>query len=229
MTRATFEKSCGLASRCTSDATVRIWYGDMFSAVAVSSSPPCSYCVALAEISVDRMSSAVRRRVDVPGARRDQAFEPAVVRSHPVDGCGRPLRHAEQPAALTAPAVLRRSSADTHRRSPSRSTHVAFEISVRMPSVTALVFTSCDVVELAALRDDQQADPVCRIGEALDGVGGRNLGAHLVEARLDRRDRRSCRGGVDESLDGRDHVVVVQASGRSRWWSHRRAPGSRRR
>src|SRR5262249_22044248 len=51
-------KSSGLDSRCTSEPTVRIWYGDMFIVFAVSSSPPCAYCAALVAISVDRMSCA---------------------------------------------------------------------------------------------------------------------------------------------------------------------------
>src|SRR5580693_3741021 len=72
MTRATLPKSCGLASRCTSDATTSTLYGDMFIAVAVSCNPDFMYSSALERIRVDTVSSgdADGLTFHVPGAIR---------------------------------------------------------------------------------------------------------------------------------------------------------------
>src|ERR1700736_4418429 len=141
MTRATFAKSCGLDSRWDSEPTVRIWYGDMFIDFAVSSSPPWAYWVALVAISVDRMSwgAADGSMFQVPGAispsSRRWSLPNALTALTAQSG-------TDSTDGAAVPAAFFRSSTDTQWRSPSRSTQVAREIRLKMPSVTALVLTS---------------------------------------------------------------------------------------
>ncbi len=133
---------------------------------------------------------AAAPRVDVPRPRRDQTLQPAMVVAHRGDRLDRPFRHRQR-RRRALPAASCRSSTDTQCRSPSRSTHVALEIRLKMPSVTALVLTSWMSSSWRPFGNHQLADPVLRIGKPRNGIGRRYLGAHLVEAGLDGRD-----GGV---------------------------------
>src|SRR6185312_5125766 len=140
MTRATFAKSCGLDSRCTSDATTSTLYGDMFIAVAVSCKPDFMYSSALELISVDTISSgdADGLMFHVPGAIR-----PSIRRwSLPIavtDGTAQGGTKSEGSRVFSAAA--RRSASDTQCLSPSSSTQLALAIIVKMPGVVALVLT----------------------------------------------------------------------------------------
>ncbi len=67
-----------------------------------------------------------------------------------------------------------------------------------------------DVVELASLRNHQLADSVLRIGKARNRIRRRDLGTHLVEARLNRRDGGVPLGRIDECRDRRHHLVLLQ-------------------
>ena len=70
MTRATLAKSWGLDSRCTSDATVRIWYGDRLATLPAVQQSLLLVLPTLAVIKVDRMSCADAdgSTFQVPGA-----------------------------------------------------------------------------------------------------------------------------------------------------------------
>ena len=92
--------------------------------------------------SVDRMSCG-----DADGSTFHEpgAISPSSLRwSSPMRLTGLVAQSGTDNSAerLQLPAALRRSSADTQCRSPSRSTQVALEIRLKMPSVTSLVLTS---------------------------------------------------------------------------------------
>src|SRR3954451_20846001 len=138
MTLATLAKSWGLASRCTSDATVRIWYGDRLAALPASSSPSCSYCRLLPATRVDRMSCADAdgSTFHVPGAispsMRRWSLPRPLIGSSAHAGVGRADVSSE-------PAACLRSSALTHCLASLSCTHVASEIRLNTPWVTSLV------------------------------------------------------------------------------------------
>src|SRR5271170_5128113 len=112
----------------------------MFIAVAVSSRPDFTYCWVLALISVSRIvwDEPDGLTLNVPGAIR-----PSIRRwSAPIRVAGS-TAHAgtDSEASGVFSAAVRRSSAETHRLSPSRSTQLALEIIVKIPGVTSLVLT----------------------------------------------------------------------------------------
>ena len=67
-----------------------------------------------------------------------------------------------------------------------------------------------DVIELTALRDDEQTDPVVLFGQTRDGVLAGNLGAQLVEAGLDRGDGLIALRGIGERTRSGHHSLVLQ-------------------
>ena len=110
------------------------------------------------------------------------------------------------PMALTAWSPSRAPTAPTESRCLPRHggrlpTHSAVTVEVHTGRVgnqgedavgDRVGLDVLDVVELASFGNDQLAHPVLRIGQPRNGIRRRYLGAHLVEAGLDRRRSRSC-------------------------------------
>src|ERR1700739_1978456 len=113
----------------------------MFHGVAVASRPDFTYCWVLALIIVSRIvwGEPDGLTLNVPGATR-----PSIRRwSAPIWVAGS-TAHAgtDSEASGVFSAAARRSSAETHRLFPSKSTQLALEIIVKIPGVTLLVLTS---------------------------------------------------------------------------------------
>ena len=129
----------------------------------------------------------------VPGAMRPSSRRWSLpMRGHRVD---RPSRAPKAPTAQPCPRPLRGRPPDTQCRSPSRSTQRRVRDQAEDAVGDRVGLDVLDVVELAAFGNHQLADPVLRIGKPRNGIRRRDLGAHLVEAGLDRRDRGVALGG----------------------------------
>ena len=131
---------------------------------------------------------------------------------------GRPLRHRQRRGAQARGGVADRRPRRT-ARSPSRSTHVAFEISVKMPSVTALVLTSRMSSSWRPSGITSLPTRFCRIGEAGDGVGRRESRCGPCRSRAGWPRSRSCPARRRRKPWPSPPHSGPAASGRSRSWS----------
>ncbi len=148
------------------------------------------------------------RGIDVEGPRCDEALDPAMVLTQLVDRLNGPRRHRQRHGT----AVGRGRAEVVHRDAVpvTVEVHAGGARNQREDAGIQLVGLHVGgVVELTALRDDQQPHPVARVGEPRDGVGRRDFGANAIKAGLDRVDRAVAVRGADERPDRLDHLLVL--------------------